>query len=214
MNIALLIRLLTGAQARWLGCTPDDPSQRIYFANHTSNLDGPTIWATLPPSIQKRTRPVAAEDYWGAGPVRRWLAVRQLNSLLIPRTGVTRANNPLRRMGKALDEGNSLILFPEGTRSSSPVPRLGPFRPGLFHLARKHPHVQCVPVYLENLNRILPKGEFLVVPVIAAVTFGAPLYLRPSETKESFLRRAHDAVEALGHGKVTPNDPVVKENEP
>jgi 1-acyl-sn-glycerol-3-phosphate acyltransferase len=91
-----------------------------------------------------------------------------------------------------LDGGDSLILFPEVTRSSRLEPQV--FKSGLFHLARARPEVEFIPVYLENLNRILPKGEILPVPLMGSVTIGAPFRLDPGETKESFLERARRAV--------------------
>jgi len=195
--IAGLIRLLTGAQARWLGCLPED-RQRIYFANHSSNLDGPTIWASLPTSLRLKTRPIAARDYWDKGPLRRLLATRVFNAVLISRKGITREDNPLRDMETALAAGSSLIIFPEGTRTLDEDGGMNPFKPGLWHLARAHPTVELVPVHLENLNRILPKGDFLVVPLLAAVSFGAPIVAVEGEEKAAFLERARAAVAALG----------------
>ena len=69
--------------------------------------------------------------------------------------------------------GNSLIVFPEGTRGNGL--EVGPFKSGIYYLWAKRPDVQFVPVYLSNLNRILPKGEFLPVPVISRVVFGTAL---------------------------------------
>ena len=85
-----------------------------------------------------------------------------------------------------------MIIFPEGTRSSNPEPQR--FKSGLFHLANDRPTVEFVPVYLENLNRILPKGEILPVPLLGSVTIGAPIRLEAEETKEGFLERARQAV--------------------
>ena len=113
--IAGLIRLLTGAQARWTGCAPD-PVQRIYFANHTSHLDFPVIWASLPRRCDVLTRPVAARDYWDATRLRRYLAKDVFRAIMIDRNAAGR-DNPLRPMEEALDAGDSLIIFPEGTRS-------------------------------------------------------------------------------------------------
>lgn len=194
--IAPLIRLLTGVQGRWIGCAPE-PRQRIYFANHRSNLDAPVIWASLPPSLRKLTRPVAAKDYWVQGPVRRWLANDVFHVVLIERTAITVHNNPLATMDAALDAGASLILFPEGTRNVDDDAEMAAFKPGLWHLARKHPQVELVPVWLENLNRILPKGEFVLVPLMASVTFGSPIALEPGENKPAFIARAQAAVAAL-----------------
>jgi 1-acyl-sn-glycerol-3-phosphate acyltransferase len=199
--IAALIRLCTGAQARWVGIDPADESgavpQRIYFANHSSNLDAPVIWAALPSELRARTRPVAARDYWDKTAIRRHLATKVFRAVLIERAKVTVSNNPLVAMEAALDAGDSLIIFPEGTRTMDDEGEMGDFRPGLWHLARKHPNVQLVPVHLENLNRILPKGDFILVPLLAAVTFGAPIALADNESKAEFLARAKQAVAAL-----------------
>jgi 1-acyl-sn-glycerol-3-phosphate acyltransferase len=119
------------------------------------------------------------------------------HALLIQRQKVTAEDNPLRDMLAALDRGDSLIIFPEGTRSSNPEPQR--FKSGLFHLAKDRPTVEFVPVYLENLNRILPKGEILPVPLLGSVTIGAPIRLEAEETKEAFLERARQAVWNLHH---------------
>ncbi len=194
--IAGLIRLVTGVRARWIGCEPVE-RQRVYFANHASNLDGPTIWAALPGNLRAKTRPVAAEDYWTAGPIRRYLSSKVFRVVYISRSKITKSNNPLVRMSEALDGGDSLIIFPEGTRTTDAEGGMGVFKPGLHHLAERYPEVEFVPVYLENLNRILPKGEYLIVPVLAAVSFGEPIKVVEGEGKQDYLKRAHDAVEQL-----------------
>ena len=202
-----LIRLITGAQARWAGVGPVEPDgtipQRIYFANHSSHLDAPVIWASLPSELRRRTRPVAAKDYWDRGAIRRRLASDVFRAVLIERNKVTAHSDPLGPLEEALDAGDSLILFPEGTRTDDEGGEMSPFKPGLWHLARKHTDVQLVPVHLENLNRILPKGEFILVPLLAAVTFGAPIRPEEGEDKAAFLERARRCVESMAthHGE-------------
>jgi len=199
--IPWFIRAVTGARARWSGIEPLDANgalpQRIYFANHTSNLDAPVIWAALPRLLRKRTRAVAARDYWEGGPVRRFLASRVFNAVLIERKKVTVSNNPMIAMEKVLDDGDSLIIFPEGARFTSDEGEMAEFKPGLWHLARKRPQAQLVPVHLENLNRIMPKGNLLIVPVLASVTFGPPVTFNAAEPRGAFLARARQAVAAL-----------------
>lgn len=189
--------MFSGSVARWQGCGPE-LRQRVYFANHTSNLDGPVLWASLPPPVRALTRMVAAKDYWSASRLRMKLACDVFNALLIERKQVTREANPLDDMVNALGERHSLIIFPEGGRQTSADPQ--PFKPGLFHLAKKRPDVELVPVWMENLNRILPKGEILPVPVLGSVTFGTPIRLDESEAKPDFLTRAREAVLALRQG--------------
>ena len=186
-------RFLVGGRARWLGATPS-PVQRIYFANHASHLDTMVLWAALPGELRRRTRPVAAADYWGGDPLHRYLALDVLNAVLIDRAvGGAEALVPL---AEALRAGDSLIVFPEGTRNPAPLP--GPFKAGLYFLARDFPGVELIPVYLDNLHRALPKGVLVPVPVSAAALFGAPMRVEPGEDKAAFLARAHAAVTALG----------------
>ena len=200
---ALFVRAITGIHARWIGVDPVDAEgrvpQRVYFANHASNLDAPVIWSSLPRTLRKKTRPVAARDYWERGVVRRYLSKRVLNVVLIERKKVTKSNHPLVPMEAALDAGDSLIIFPEGTRATDEDVEPGVFKPGLYHLARKYPEVQFVPVYLENLSRILPKGELILVPLLAAARFGAPVQLAAGEDRHAYLDRARAAMIALGH---------------
>jgi len=188
-------RFLVGGHARWEGCAPE-PRQRIYFANHSSHLDTIILWAALPPQLRATTHPVAALDYWGRGALRRHIATRVLNALLIDRTA---RSDPLAPLAAALDRGNSLILFPEGTRGSAPQP--GPFKGGLHHLARDYPEVELIPVHLTNLARAYPKGAILPAPIICTAAFGEPLARIAGETKADFLKRARDAVCALGDVK-------------
>lgn len=195
-GISFGTRLFTGGRARWIGPVEDDNRPRVYFANHTSNLDFVLLWSVLPAARRRRTRPAAAHDYWTAGRLRRWLAARVFRAVLIERRHVTRANNPLEQLGAVLEAGESIIIFPEGGRSTGP--QLGPFKSGIFHLAKRHPEAELIPVYIDNLNRVLPKGEFLPLPLLCSVTFGVPLVIGADETKEAFLERARQAVETMG----------------
>ena len=192
--LVALVRLLVGAHPRWVG-TPPTSAQCIFFANHTSHIDTLAIWAALSAPLRARSRPVAARDYWDRDPVRRYLAVQVLHALLIERHRDARQSDPLLVMSEALEHGQSLILFPEGTRGAGPLPAA--FRGGLYHLAMRFPEVLLVPVYLENLHRALPKGTWIPIPLICTVRFGMPLERLPEEQKESFLERARAAVVAL-----------------
>lgn len=189
--LVFLVRLLCGASPRWAGCEPDT-RPRIYFANHTSNLDALVLWAALPPGVRALTRPVAARDYWEKGPVRRYLAGRVFRAILIERKKVTASDNPLDAILEGMGGDHSAILFPEGGRHPGTEP--APFKPGLFHLARKRPEIDLVPVLIDNLNRVLPKGEVLPVPLLCGVTFGAPIRLAEGESKPGFLERARQAI--------------------
>jgi 1-acyl-sn-glycerol-3-phosphate acyltransferase len=189
--ISFLARALTGATPRWRGAAPED-RRRVYFANHTSNLDFVLLWSALPRLLRRKARPVAAHDYWTQNRLRHWLATRVFRAVLIERKNVTRENNPLAPMLSALAAEESLIIFPEGGRCLGD--EIGPFKSGIYHLARELPDLEFLPVYIDNLNRVLPKGECLPVPILCSVHFGSPLRLDPGEAKQAFLNRARQAV--------------------
>ncbi len=194
--VAALAKLISGARVLWLDCQPST-RQRIYFGNHSSHLDAVIIWASLPPAVRALTRPVAAQDYWEKG-FRRFLAEKVFRAVLIPRAApagekrFSAGREALERMVEAMGERHSLILFPEGTRGTGE--EVQAFKGGLYHLCGLKAGVGLVPVYLENLNRILPKGEVLPVPLLSSVSFGPPLYLGEGEHKAEFLQRAREAL--------------------
>jgi len=188
--LALLARFLSGASVRW-ECLPDT-CQRVYFANHTSHIDAVLIWAALPREIRELTRPVAAREYWMGGPIRRYLSRRVFNSLLIDRTKVKVHQSPIDLMIREIDDTHSLIVFPEGGRTSGRD--IDPFKSGLYYLAKKKPDLELIPVYINGMARILPRGEVLPVPLLTTVAFGPPMWLEKNEPKNEFLQRAREAV--------------------
>jgi 1-acyl-sn-glycerol-3-phosphate acyltransferase len=187
-------RLLTGARALWLGSTAQ-ATQRLYYANHSSHGDFVLLWASLPPELRKRTRPVAGADYWQKPGVRNFLINNVFNGVLVDRERKEGAN-PLQAMLDALDGGDSLIIFPEGTRNLGDEPLL-PFKSGLYHLAQARPDVELVPVWIANLNRVMPKGRALPLPLLCTLSFGAALERIEGESKDAFLDRARNALLAL-----------------
>jgi 1-acyl-sn-glycerol-3-phosphate acyltransferase len=194
LGLAGLARLLAGASIRWIASQPDT-CQRVYFANHTSHLDALLIWASLPRRVREITRPVAAKDYWSRGALRRWLAEEVFNAILIDRTDIKVHQSPVDLMLRQAGSAKSLIVFPEGSRSTSG--EVGDFKSGLYYLAKKRPEIELIPVHIDNLNRVLPRGEFLPVPLLSCISFGPPLWLERDEAKLDFLARARRAVLSL-----------------
>ena len=195
-GITAFARLLTAVQPVWQGFDPAVPRQRIYFANHVSHGDFVLIWTVLPKSQRRRTRPVAGADYWRKPGIRQFVGSDVFNSLLIERNRDGVEDDPIAQMASALDEGASLIIFPEGTRNLTDAELLE-FRSGIYRLARARPEVDVVPVWIDNLNRVLPKGSFVPVPLMCKVVFGAPLHVGEDEEKGAFLTRARSALLAL-----------------
>ena len=188
-----LIRVLTGSQARWHGCPPK-AEQRIYFANHQSHADLVMIWAALPKELRSVTRAIAARDYWTKSPFKKWLTTEVFNVIYVSRDR-TADEDPLEPLLEALSHGDSIILFPEGTRGYAEEPQA--FKAGLYNLAVKCPGAVLVPAWINNVQHVLPKGEVVPVPVLCSVTFGAPIQLQEGEDRGAFLKRAREAVVAL-----------------
>lgn len=185
-----IAKLFSGATLRWVDCQPDT-CQRVYFANHTSHLDALILWASLPRQIRALTRPVAARDYWVRGPIRRYMA-SVFNALLIDREKISVRNSPINMMIGEIGDTYSLIVFPEGGRNTSS--EMKEFKSGIYYLSKKRPDLELVPVYLNNMNRIMPKGEFLPVPLMSCITVGPPMWLEPGESKNDFLERARNEI--------------------
>jgi 1-acyl-sn-glycerol-3-phosphate acyltransferase len=193
--ISVFARFMTAPRAIWQGIEPV-ARQRVYFANHSSNGDFVLIWTVLPAHLRRQTRSVAALDYWLTSPLRAFIGRDVFNAVLIDRRPDARTEDPVAQMVAALDQRASLILFPEGKRNSADQPLL-PFKSGLYHLARARPEIDLVPVWIANLNKVMPKGEVIPLPLICTVTFGAALHIAADEAKEAFLERASQALLAL-----------------
>lgn len=202
-GVLVFAHFITAVRGIWAGIEPSE-TQRVYFANHTSNGDFILIWTVLPSRIRRRTRPVAAADYWLKTRLRAFIGRDVFNAVLIQRKAEDRKgeeDDPVALMAKAIDDGASLIIFPEGRRNETDAPLL-PFKSGLYHLAATRPSVELVPVWVANLNRVMPRGEVVPIPLLCTVTFGPPLSLHDGESKEDFIARAEAALMTLSPEKV------------
>jgi 1-acyl-sn-glycerol-3-phosphate acyltransferase len=190
-GVVAIARVLAGGNVRRVGFTPDE-RQRIYFANHASHLDFVLVWAALPPRLRAITRPVAAKDYWDKPGLRRYLGVKVFNAVFVERNPTKASPNAIDLILDGLGDRHSLIIFPEGTRGDGS--EIAPFKSGLYRLGKARPDVELVPAYINNLNRVLPKGEFVPVPMLASVSFGEPMHVGDDEDKQAFLDRARNAI--------------------
>ncbi len=181
-------RLLTGARSVWLGCKPEQ-KQRIYYANHNSHIDFILLWSSLPADIRRRTRPIAASDYWMKDGFRRFLIQDTFSGVTIQRNRSDQ-NDPLSPVKGVLAEGYSIIFFPEGTRNLEDDVQLLDFKSGLYHLSQQFPDVELIPVWISNLKRVMPKGSLIPLPLLSSVIFGTPLNLNLYQDKADFLNYA------------------------
>ncbi len=191
--LAFLVRLATGVSVGNVEGWTGKPC--VFFANHASNLDALVIWAALPKEIREKTSPVAARDYWRKNAIRRWISGKIFHAVLLSRKGRGEdRSHPLQGVFDMLGKGRSIIIFPEGTRSLDGT--LQKFKPGIFHLKERYPESAMIPISLQNLNRILPKGQRVPLPLIGRITVHPPLDEIAGESREDFLARARAAVAA------------------
>ncbi|UUS62341.1 MULTISPECIES: 1-acyl-sn-glycerol-3-phosphate acyltransferase [unclassified Acinetobacter] len=183
-------RLLTGARSLWVGCKPV-MKQRIYYANHNSHIDFILLWSSLPTDLRRRTRPVAASDYWLKDGFRRFLIQDTFTGVTIQRNR-EQNQDPLEPIKTVLAQGDSIIFFPEGTRNLNDDVELLAFKSGLFHLKNQFPDVEIVPVWISNLKRVMPKGALIPLPLLSTVIFGKPLEVHNEQSKSAFLNYAQE----------------------
>ena len=195
-SLFLLVSFLTGIRTKVEGDIRFSPERKVYFANHNSHADFVMVWISLPKKWRRAARPVAGADYWLKSAFRRFLINHVFNGLLIMRNG-SDPKAVTQQMTDALAEPASLIIFPEGTRNTDDDTLLLPFKSGIYHLARENPDVGFVPVWIDNISRVLPKNKLVPVPVLCSVSLGEPLHLREGEEKDAFLHRAREAMLAL-----------------
>jgi len=201
--IAKFAWLVTGFHVTWRSPLGNKPC--VYIANHRSHTDFVMLWAALPKKFRKRTRPVAGADYWEASALRRFIACRVFNALLIPRGDADMREKIQAMMLAAIENGDSLILFPEGTRNLTDEILL-PLKSGIFYLAKQRPNLEIVPVWLENLGRVMPKGALLPAPLLCSVKFGEAQQISITDDKESFLQRLRMALLSLSIEERQKND--------
>lgn len=157
--------------------------QFIILANHNSHLDTLSLLSSLPGKLLWKVKPVAAEDYFGKTRFQASLSNYFINTLLIRRKGEKDTeHDPLRKMLDAIDEGYSLILFPEGTRGKPE--QMGKIKSGIARILSQRPHVKYVPVFMTGMGRSLPKGEMLILPYKSSIFYGEPTLVRSTDVSE------------------------------
>jgi 1-acyl-sn-glycerol-3-phosphate acyltransferase len=172
------------------------PDPFVLVANHSSHLDTLSLLSLFPLGRLTRLRPCAAADYFGRNRVLLGLSRTFFNILPIARVNIRPEDHPIHRMREAIERGESLLVFPEGTRGSRH--EIGDLKPGIAHLAEVLPGLTFVPAWLENMGRALPKGEWLPVPFFCEVRLGAPRRLHG--TREEMLETLRRELESLRTG--------------
>lgn len=162
----------------------------ILAPNHNSHLDALALASLYPLAELPGVVAAGAADYFFRNAPTAWLARHVLGAVPVAR-GAVRGSDPLAACSAALAEGRVLIFFPEGSRGEPE--RMQPVRSGLARLAAAHPEAPVVPVYLRNFGRVLPRGDWLPVPVVCDVVIGRPL---PAGLPAPALKAAYAAAMA------------------
>ena len=190
--LCLITSFITGVTSRPASDLAFTPTNKVYYANHASHGDFVLVWISLPKTWRMLTQPVAGADYWLGSKLKAFIAEQVFRVLLIDRQHDPK--QAIAAMDGALKQGKSLILFPEGTRNTTDDQVLLPFKSGLYHLARENENVEFVPVWINNINRVLPKGKILPIPLLCDVRIGEVIKKLPDEDKTEFLTRTRQAL--------------------
>lgn len=190
--LCLITSFITGVTSKQASDLAFTPTNKVYYANHASHGDFVLVWISLPKTWRMLTQPVAGADYWLGSKLKAFIAEQVFRVLLIDRQHDPK--QAIAAMDGALKQGKSLILFPEGTRNTTDDQVLLPFKSGLYHLARENENIEFVPVWINNINRVLPKGKILPIPLLCDVRIGEVIKKLPDEDKTEFLTRTRLAL--------------------
>ena len=169
--------------------------QFVIVANHNSHMDTMALMSSLPSSIIHKVKPVAAADYFGKTKFKAAISNYFINTLLISRKG----GSAIQTMKKALEEGNSLIIFPEGSRGEPDKEQQ--MKSGVALLLSLCPEVKYVPAYMFGMGKIMPKGDSLIVPYDSFLIYGKPTIPNSHETKEILAQIENDMRELKNKGE-------------
>jgi 1-acyl-sn-glycerol-3-phosphate acyltransferase len=167
--------------------------QFVVIANHNSHVDTMIILCSLPWRLQGKLKPVAAQDYFGGTPFKSFLSQLLVGTLLVKRKpGEVAGGNPIAAMVESLDRGESLLIYPEGSRGEPGV--LGPFKSGVARVLKERPEVPYLSAYLWDTWRSLPKGDGLLVPHLCRIRFGVPKKIGPHEEAQNIVQKMRDEI--------------------
>ena len=165
----------------------------IVVANHNSHLDTFVLMTLFPLKLLPKLRPVAAQDYFFRYRLLKWFSLRIIGIIPMDRRVKKTKQHPLEPISEALRRAEIVILFPEGSRGDPE--KLGDFKTGIAHVARRHTDVPVYPIYMHGLGKALPRGEALLVPLFCDVFVGERMYWTGEKT--AFVEQLNCRMNAL-----------------
>ena len=170
----------------------------IIAANHNSHLDTLVLMSLFPLSALHRIRPVAASDYFLANRLLAWFCTDVIGIIPIARKQPGDVHTDrLAELDAALTNGDTIIIFPEGTRGTPE--RFQNFKTGVAHLVKRHPALSTIPVFLYGLGKALPRGEGLLVPFFCDVYVGSPVAWNGN--RDEFMHQLEKGMKQLASEK-------------
>ena len=179
----------------WLGLTVRHRERlpargpAIIAANHNSHLDTVALLSLFPLEEVPNVRPVAAADYFMRPGLMRWFSLNVIGIIPVARGGVAEGVDPLDECYRALERGEILLIFPEGSRGEPE--QMAELKSGISYLAKRLPTVPVIPVFMRGLGKSMGKGTFIPIPFFVDVFVGRPFSW--TGEKDSFMERLREA---------------------
>jgi len=188
-----IVLIISGVNVRGQEHLPTEGAS-IVVSNHNSHLDTMVLMSLYPVARLPKVRPVAAFDYFMKNKYFAWFSQNVIGIIPLKRKVSKDEGHPFAPVHKALNEGETIIIFPEGSRGEPE--QMVAFKTGVAHLSKDFPDVPVVPIYIHGAGKALPKGEALFVPFIIDVIIGEALYNK-DETHREFTARLEEKIMQL-----------------
>jgi len=172
---ALLVRpfliIFLGLSTRNMDRLIVPDTAHLIAANHNSHLDGLVLMSLFKLSDIHKVKLVAAKDYFCTTTFSTWFSLNIIGIIPIDRKGGS--GDPLTPVMKALEEGYTVVIFPEGSRGEPEMRQ--PLKYGIAKILEANPEVAITPVFMYGLGKSLPRGEGMFVPFICEINVGEKL---------------------------------------
>ena len=197
--VRCFVLILLGLNIRRKNLLPKS-GPAIIVANHNSHLDTMVLISLFPLSLLPNVRPVAAADYFLKNKYMAWFSQKIIGIIPVTRGGGTKFKDPLEPCYEALERGEILILFPEGTRGEPE--KISDFKKGVSWIVEKYPDAPVTPIFIHGLGKAMGKSDFLPVPFFCDIFVGSPLAYKTS--KEDFMALLKEKFEHLASEEQRP----------